>query len=83
MRDKALSRYYPNLNKRQKEAVLHTDGPLLVLAGAGSGKTTVIIHKIAHLIRFGRSAASQSSSLPMLSSGRVDNSIKYLNPNLV
>ena len=56
MRDKALSRYYPNLNKRQKEAVLHTDGPLLVLAGAGSGKTTVIIHKIAHLIRFGRSA---------------------------
>ena len=43
--------YIKNLNSAQKEAVISTDGPILVVAGAGSGKTKVLTSKIAHLIK--------------------------------
>jgi len=53
---------FQKLNDMQRQAVLTTQGPLLLLAGAGSGKTTVLINRIANLLRFGR--ASDSMELP-------------------
>ena len=42
-----------NLNSEQQKAVKHIDGPLLILAGAGSGKTTTMTHRIAYMIEQG------------------------------
>ncbi len=55
------SRFF-NLNDMQQQAVLSTEGPLLLLAGAGSGKTTVLIYRIMNLIRYG--CASDSEEIP-------------------
>ena len=52
-------RFVDELNPEQREAVLHRDGPLLILAGAGSGKTRVICYRLAYLIGNGHADASQ------------------------
>lgn len=64
-RKSAIAAEYNHLNPMQKEGVLCTEGPLLLLAGAGSGKTTVLIHRIANLLRFGRGSDSEELTMPI------------------
>ena len=61
-RKKLIERDFSALNDMQRQAVLATEGPLLLLAGAGSGKTTVLINRIGNLMKYGR--ASDSAELP-------------------
>ena len=53
LRDRIILKEFERMNNMQLKAVLSVDGPLLILAGAGSGKTTVLVNRIANIMKYG------------------------------
>ncbi|MDR1465232.1 MAG: UvrD-helicase domain-containing protein [Oscillospiraceae bacterium] len=64
LRREIIAQDFRRMNERQQEAVFQSEGPLLVLAGAGSGKTTVLVNRIACLIRYGEAYESERFASP-------------------
>ena len=74
LRDNIIKKEFNRMNNMQLKAVLSVDGPLLILAGAGSGKTTVLVNRIANLMKFGTAFGSDEVN------ARVDeNTINLMN----
>ncbi len=72
-KNKALNKYFERMNDMQRQAVFAVTGPVLVLAGAGSGKTTVLVHRIANMILFGTGCESEKAC-----PGATDEDIDFL-----
>ena len=70
----ALEKYFGKLNDMQKRAVFTVNGPLLILAGAGSGKTSVLVNRIANMVNFGNAYAAED-----VPTGISDDDIDFLN----
>jgi len=64
LKQQAFRKYFHSLNEQQQQAVFSVNGPVLVLAGAGSGKTTAIINRIVNMIYFGDGYAQADGYLP-------------------
>ncbi len=77
LRKSVIKKYFSNMNERQFEAVTTIEGPLLVLAGAGSGKTTVLVNRILNLVKFGN--AYRGEYIPHFTNDELKAGEDYLN----
>ena len=79
LRRELVKKDFGRMNDKQFEAVTTVDGPLLVLAGAGSGKTTVLVNRIANLVKYGN--AYKSNFVPSFSQEDFEAGLEYLKGN--
>lgn len=77
LRKQVIKKYFGRMNDKQFEAVTTVKGPLLILAGAGSGKTTVLVNRIANIIKFGD--AYSSTFIPEVTDEMIKSGEEYLN----
>lgn len=77
LRKKVIKKYFSRMNDRQFEAVITVNGPVLVLAGAGSGKTTVLVNRILNLVKFGN--GYNSTYIPNYTDDDIKAGLDYIN----
>ena len=77
LRKQVIKKYFDRMNDKQFEAVTTVKGPLLILAGAGSGKTTVLVNRIANIVKFGD--AYNSTYVPEVTEEMIKSGEDYLN----
>ncbi len=61
LRKQVIEKEFARMNDMQKQAIFHTEGPLLILAGAGSGKTSVLVSRIANIVKYGNAYHSEKT----------------------
>jgi len=83
LRKKIIETEFSRMNEMQSKAVFHTEGPLLILAGAGSGKTTVLVNRIACILKYGSAYESNEIATPISESdiGYLETCLSEMNFN--